>query len=49
MRLIFTLLTHHACLCFQGMLDCGGDVELTPEAFLQAAKDCMAIEKEVSV
>jgi hypothetical protein len=31
----------------QGMVDCGGDVTLTPDEFLSAAQQCMAIEKAV--
>lgn len=31
----------------QSMLDLGGDVDLTPEEFLNAAKQCMGVEADV--
>ena len=31
---------------FQSMLDCGGNVSLTSEEFLRAAKQCLAVEGE---
>jgi hypothetical protein len=38
---------HALTFCTQGMVDCGGDVTLTPEEFLSAAQQCLAIEKAV--